>query len=166
LPLADPRVRLRSAVAGLPEAPCYVILCLDSSSVGQPYAQLEAGFVAGNMLIQASAIGLGCHFMPVLTAAERTGIAAATNIPASHVPQAIVSIGPVSVLAPLEGDANRDNAVDLGDYVILSRCWLSSPSQPGYDTRADFDRDGFIGVADLCLLAANWLKASTAKVSP
>jgi hypothetical protein len=163
---ADARVRLRSAVAGLPEAPCYAILCLDSSYVGQPYAQLETGFVAGNMLIQASAIGLGCHFRPVLTSAERTGIPTATSIPASHVPQAIISIGPVSALAPLEGDANRDNIVDLDDYVILSRCWLSSSSQAGYDARADFDRNGSIGVADLRLLAANWLRVSTVQVSP
>jgi hypothetical protein len=163
---SDARAGLRSAVTGLPEAPCYAILCLDSSYVGQPYAQLETGFVAGNMLIQASAIGLGCHFRPVLTSAERTGIPAATSIPAAHVPQAIVSIGPVSASAPLEGDANRDNIVDLDDYVILSRCWLSSASQAGYDARADLDGNGSVGVADLRLLAANWLKVSPARGLP
>jgi hypothetical protein len=163
---ADARIRLRSAVPGLAEAPCYVLLCLDSSYVGQPYAQLETGFVAGSMLIQASAIGLGCHFRRVLASAERTGISAATSIPAAHIPQVIVSIGPVSASAFLEGDANRDGVVDLDDYVILSRCWLSSSSQAGYDARADFDHNGSIGVADLRLLAANWLKVSAAEISP
>jgi hypothetical protein len=48
--------------------------------------------------------------------------------------------------------------VDLGDYVILSDGWLSSASQAGYDARADFDLDGDINIADLCLLASNWLR--------
>jgi hypothetical protein len=56
--------------------------------------------------------------------------------------------------------------VNLEDYVILSRCWLSSKSQAAYDARADFDHDGLINVADLRLLAANWLRTSSAEVSP
>jgi nitroreductase len=155
---ADARASLQSAVNGLPKAPCYIILCLDSTNVGQEYAQLEAGFAAGNMLIQASAMRLGCHFKPGLTSAEQKSIQAATGIPASHLPQAIVCIGPVETSASLEGDANQDNIVDLDDYVILSRCWLSSQSQVQYDARADFNRDGVVNMADLRLLAANWLR--------
>ncbi|MHC4324427.1 MAG: nitroreductase family protein, partial [Planctomycetota bacterium] len=109
---ADSRGRLQSAVGGLPEAPCYVILCLDSSYTGQEYAQLEVGFVAGNLLIQATAIDLGCYFNAGLTSAERTGIQAATNIPSSHVPHAIVSIGPietiVSISVFLQGQSRPD----------------------------------------------------------
>jgi len=155
---ADARAGLQSAVTGLPKAPCYVVLCLDSSGVGQPYAQLEAGFVAGNMLIQASAMGLGCHFHPNLTSAEQKSIQSATGIPATHVPQAIVSIGPITASASLAGDANCDNRVDLEDYVILSRSWLSSKPHAAYDARADFNHDGLINVADLGLFAANWLR--------
>jgi hypothetical protein len=111
---ADARVSLQSAVGGLPEAPCYAVLCLESSYVGQEYAQLETGFIAGNMLIQASALGLGCHFKSRLTAAEQKGIQAATAIPASHIPQAIVSIGPagakVSVSVALQGERRSDAA--------------------------------------------------------
>jgi len=154
---ADARAALPAAVTGLPQAPCYVVLCLDSANAGQQYAQLEAGFVAGNMLIQASALGLGCYFKPNLTSAEQKSIQAATGIPASHLPQAILSIGSIAPSASLEGDANGDNRVDLEDYVILSRGWLSSQSQTAYDARADFNHDGLINVADLRLLAANWL---------
>jgi hypothetical protein len=157
---ADARAALPSAISGLPKAPCYVVLCLDSANVGQQYAQLEAGLVAGNMLIQASALGLGCHFRPNLTAAEQKSIQAATGIPASHLPQAIVSLGSIAPSATLEGDANSDSRVDLEDYVILSRSWLSSKPQTAYDARADFNRDGLINVADLRLLAANWLRSS------
>jgi hypothetical protein len=109
---ADPRLRLQSAVAGLPQAPCYVILCLDSANTGQEFAQLETGFIAGSMLLQASALGLGCHFTPKLTASDRKNIQTATNIPTSHVPQAIVSIGPagavVSISVALQGNGRPD----------------------------------------------------------
>ncbi len=154
---ADARAALPAAVSGLPKAPCYVVLCLDSANVGQQYAQLEAGFVAGNMLIQASALGLGCDFRPNLTSAEQRSIQAATGIPASHLPQAIVSLGSLAPSASLEGDANSDDRVDLEDYVILSRGWQSSKPQTAYDPRADFNHDGLVNVADLRLLAANWL---------
>ncbi len=109
---ADARVGLQSAIAGLPHAPCYVILCLDSANAGQEFAQLEPGFIAGNMLLQASAIGLGCHFKPKLSAAERQAIQSATNIPAPYVPQVIVSIGApgavVSISVTLQDDSRPD----------------------------------------------------------
>jgi hypothetical protein len=111
---ADVRGNLRSAVSGLPAAPCYVILCLNPSYAGQEleFARLETGFVAGSMLIQASAIGLGCHFKTKLTSGEQSGIQTATNIPASHAPQAIVSIGPVgatvSISVALQGTGRPD----------------------------------------------------------
>ncbi len=112
---ADVRGALRSAVSGLPEAPCYIILCLNSASyTGQDlhYAQLETGFVAGNMLIQATAIDLGCHFKTKFTSGEQGNIRAATNIPATNVPQAIVSIGPiaaqVSISVALQGNSRPD----------------------------------------------------------
>ncbi len=109
---ADARGRLQSAVSGLPRAPCYVMLCLDSSYVAQEYARLETGFVAGNMLIQATAMGLGCHFKTRLTPSDQKSIQEATNIPPSHTPQAIVSIGPVevpmSICVALQGDGRPD----------------------------------------------------------
>jgi len=164
---ADARGRLRSAVDDLPEAPCYAVLCLDSAYVGQEYAHLETGFVAANMLIQATAMDLGCHIESALTSGERQSIQTATGIPASHIPQAIVSLGSAEVLAtPLEGDANGDNVVDLDDYVILSMCWRTSEGQVGHDPRADFDRSGVIDMADLCLLAANWLRISPVDIKP
>lgn len=258
---ADSRGRLQSAVSDLPKAPCYVILCLDSSYVDEEYAQLEVGFVAGSMLIQATAIDLGCHFESELTSTEQAGIQAATNIPASHIPQAIISIGPLEAMvsvsvvlqgdgrpdagwavpltvkfftpgadllndAPiyeyeltttksvagntavckvtgidpgnydisvvgestlvnarrnivisaantsldlgtlLEGDANQDNMVNFNDYTILSKSWLVSESQPDYDIRTDFDRNGLTNTADLSLLASNWLSSSPVEIIP
>jgi len=151
---AEARTALRKAVRRLPEAPCYIVLCLDSSAAGQHYAQLETGFVAANDLMQATALGLGCYFTPGLTSSEQQAVRAATGIPATHVPQVIVSVG----VAAMPGDADGNDTVDLADYAILSRCWLRSKSQVGYDARADFDGDGLVNLADLSLLAANWLR--------
>lgn len=66
----------------------------------------------------------------------------------------------------LEGNANQDSIVNLGDYAVLSRCWLASQAQPDYDVRTDFDRDGFVDAADVSLLAANWLMTSPVEPSP
>jgi hypothetical protein len=89
----DVRGTLESAVSDLNQAPCYVVLCLKSKDAGQEYAQLEAGFVAGNMLMQATAMDLGCHFKTKLTQSELQSISTVTGIPTSQVPQAIVSLG-------------------------------------------------------------------------
>ena len=117
---ADVRSTLQSVVSGLPQAPCYVILCLSSSYVGQEYAQLETGFVASNMLIQASAIDLGCHFKSGLTSGEQTSIQNATSIPSSHIPQAIVSIGPIEVQVSISVVLQGDSRPDVGWAVPLT----------------------------------------------
>jgi len=130
---ADVRGSLQSAVSGLPWAPCYVILCLDSSYVGQEYAHLETGFVASNMLIQATAIDLGCHFKTKLTSGEQSSIRAATNIPASHIPQAIVSIGPMAALVSISAVLQGDGRPDVGWVVPLTTKFFA----PGADVLND-----------------------------
>jgi hypothetical protein len=119
---ADVRSSLQSAVSGLPQAPCYVILCLNSSYPGQEqeFANLEAGFIAGSMLIQATAIDLGCHFKTKLTAGEQSSIQSITNILASHIPQAIVSIGPPAAVVSISVALQGDNRPDAGWVVPLN----------------------------------------------
>jgi hypothetical protein len=89
----DIREILRSNVSDLPSAPCYVILCLKDSDAGLWYARLETGFVAGNMLMQASALGLNSYFTTNLSEDEKERIQNITGIPAQDIPHAIVSIG-------------------------------------------------------------------------
>ena len=129
----DSRGRLQAAVAGLPEAPCYVIICLNSSYLEDQYARLETGFVAGNMLIQATAMGLGCHFNSGLTPGERSGIQAATNIPSSHVPYAIVSIGRPEVVASISFVLQGRDRPDAGWAVPLTVKFFT----PGADVLND-----------------------------
>ncbi len=58
----DERDALRSAIIELPNAPLYIVLSLDADDIDKWYARLEAGFMAGNMLLQGVAIGVGCWF--------------------------------------------------------------------------------------------------------
>lgn len=94
---ADVRDKLRATVGSLPQAPCYIVICLPKTSAfitrERDFALLEAGFVAGNVLVQASAIDLGCHFKATLTTDEQAGIRGLTGIPFSDTPEAIISIG-------------------------------------------------------------------------
>ena len=130
---ADARGRLQSAVSGLPQAPCYFIICLDSSYAGQEYALLETGFAAGNMLIQATAIDLGCHFTTALSSAEQKSIQSATNIPASHIPQAIVSIGSIEVRGSISAVLQGVDRPDTGWAVPLTVKFFT----PGADVLDD-----------------------------
>jgi hypothetical protein len=96
----DVRDKLRATVSSLPQAPCYIVICLPK--IGgliareRDFALEEAGFVAGNILVQASAIGLGCHFETTLTPDEQASIKRVTGIPFSDTPQVIISIGSVA----------------------------------------------------------------------
>jgi hypothetical protein len=99
--LDDIRNNLRAAVSGMPQAPCYIIICLGGKAAAgteqmKNWALLETGFVAANVLVQASAMGLGCYFEATLTSDEQTGIQRVTGIPSSDTPQVIISIGSVT----------------------------------------------------------------------
>ncbi|MFC1932949.1 nitroreductase family protein [Chloroflexota bacterium] len=103
----DVRADLQSAVPDLPEAPCYVVISLDYDYIAnradahstdnatiENNALLEAGFVASNILAQASELGLGAHFEPELTAGEAANVTSIIGITAENTTsKVIVSIG-------------------------------------------------------------------------
>lgn len=89
----DVRDLLRSSIKELPDAPCYIILSLDNDDLDKWYARLESGFVAGNMLLQGSAMGVGSWFTTELSDDEIKSAREFTGIKADDVPLAIVSIG-------------------------------------------------------------------------
>lgn len=90
---SDVRDDLQSAVSNLPQAPCYVIICLDTSQSSSTEPLLETGFAAGALLLQATALNLGCHFKTNLTGTEQSDIQTITDIPASDIPTAVVPVG-------------------------------------------------------------------------
>jgi hypothetical protein len=57
-----------------------------------------------------------------------------------------------------EGDANGSHVINIQDFGILAATYGKSTGVSGYDSRADFDRNGIINIADFGLLAANYGK--------
>jgi hypothetical protein len=97
----DVRDNLRVAISGLPRAPGYIIICLGGKAATgvvqvKTWALMETGFVASNVLVQASAMGLGCYFETTLTSDEQAGIQKVAGIPSSDIPRVVISIGGVA----------------------------------------------------------------------
>jgi nitroreductase len=106
---ADVRSGLRAALPGLPEAPCYIVLCLPQASAAQWYAMLEVGFAAGGILLQATALDLGCGLRAGLSSAEQEAVRTAARLPGEHVPHAVASVG-----SPLSESTPRPAYVPFG----------------------------------------------------
>ncbi|MFH1749067.1 MAG: dockerin type I domain-containing protein [Planctomycetota bacterium] len=140
---ADVRAQVRQALPDLPDAPCYILLCLTQSGLSTWYHRLETGFAAGGMLLQTGADGLGCTFKAPLSSAEHTALQQITQIPTSDYPHAVVALG----YRPADLDGDGD--VDAEDLAAFSGC-LSGPDvpvDPGC-TPADLDTDGDVDVTD------------------
>jgi hypothetical protein len=90
---ADVRTQVRGALAGMPAAPCYILLCLTQAGLGVWSQRLETGMAAGGMLVQAGALGLGCAFKAALSAQEQAALQQITQIPATDFPHAVVAVG-------------------------------------------------------------------------
>ncbi|MBW6519362.1 MAG: nitroreductase family protein [ANME-2 cluster archaeon] len=89
----DVREELRSAIRELPDAPCYVVLCLDAEDRSKWYAHLETGFVGGNMLLQGSAMGVGSWFTTELSEDAQLGIQEVVEVKVDDVPAVVMSVG-------------------------------------------------------------------------
>jgi hypothetical protein len=90
----DIRGDLVSSLPDLPVAPVYIILCLNKADI-RTESLLEVGFAAGAMLLQATALGVGCYFNASLSEGDRTFVKSLTGI--IDEPIAIVSTGYPSV---------------------------------------------------------------------
>ncbi|MCX6032076.1 MAG: S8 family serine peptidase [Chloroflexi bacterium] len=66
---------------------------------------------------------------------------------------------PVEIPTLWEGDASNSNAVEQEDVGILSASYNRGKGGAGYDDRADFNVDEWVGIADLSLLSSNFGKS-------
>jgi hypothetical protein len=134
---ADVRDALQQALPDLPAAPCYILLCLSASGLDVWYQRLETGFVAGGILAQAGASGLGCAFKAALSSAEQTAVQQITQIPAGDYPHAVVAVG------HLPADLDGDGDIDADDLAAFGGCMDGPdvPTEPGC-APADLDTDG------------------------
>jgi hypothetical protein len=100
---SDSRAAVARITPGLARADCYILLCLQESDAGQWYAQLETGFVAGGILLQATALGIRCDMVAGLEPQQQADLRAATGLPGTHVPHSVVALGtaPGAVYLPI-----------------------------------------------------------------
>ncbi len=125
---SDVRDDLQNDVSGLPDAPCYVIICLDYDYINsippshgdnvtlEGYALLETGFVSSNILLQASALDLGAYFEPELTTGESLAVRSTANISTWQVPKVIVSIGNPAQTRTLASYSNESHTTACDDF--------------------------------------------------
>ncbi|MBU0616533.1 MAG: nitroreductase family protein [Planctomycetes bacterium] len=140
---ADVRNAVRQALPDLPEAPCYVLLCLTQTGLDTWYQRLETGFVAGGILLQAGASGLGCAFKAALSSAEQAALQQITQIPAGDYPHAVVAVGHRP--ADLDGDGD----VDVDDLDAFGTCMAGPDADAGPGCEpADLDMDGDVDLGD------------------
>lgn len=57
---------------------------------------------------------------------------------------------------PLLGDANTSDCVDNADYAILSASFGFGSGNSHYDSRADFNHDGWVDNLDYLILSEHW----------
>lgn len=59
-------------------------------------------------------------------------------------------------LTLLNGSVDRDNKVDLDDFLILAAAYETAPGDPGYLEDADLNGDESVSLDDFLILAANY----------
>ena len=59
----------------------------------------------------------------------------------------------------LNGDADEDNEVGIGDYAVLSGSYGTSRGDTGFVGNADFNGDDAVDIADYAILSENYGRA-------
>ena len=62
------------------------------------------------------------------------------------------------LVSSLIGDVNVDGAVDIQDILVAALSFGSYPTHPRWNPNADFTKDSYIGIDDICLTARNFGK--------
>jgi len=71
----------------------------------------------------------------------------------------ISSSGAVNLVATLlNGDINKDNAINVLDWNGLSAAWRSTPSSANWNANADLNGDNVVNFLDYNVLSKNWRK--------
>ncbi|MEN6309663.1 MAG: hypothetical protein ABFD91_18095 [Anaerohalosphaeraceae bacterium] len=107
---------------------------------------------ADTAVAQIPGIALGTY--DVTASSEHTLMNVRRSVVVAE-PSAMIDMGTL-----LEGNAHRDNQLDLYDVEVLASSWLTSEMASSYIKAADFDRNGMIALEDLLLMASNWLNSS------
>jgi hypothetical protein len=69
-------------------------------------------------------------------------------------------IDDVRVVVPIDGDANKDDAVDVVDLLTLVYAFGTYMGDAGYDATCDFNTDGAVDVVDLLTIVYSFGQSS------
>lgn len=77
------------------------------------------------------------------------------------IPLERLCFGATSIVAEFDCvyDKTEDGFVNAGDLGIFAGSWLTSPGNPRFDPRCDFDCNGFVAAGDLGWFAGAWLRS-------
>ena len=64
----------------------------------------------------------------------------------------------IVLVSSLVGDVNTDGTVDIQDILVAALSFGSYPTHPRWNPNADFTKDSYIGIDDICLIARNFGK--------
>ncbi len=125
----DARAALRAAVPGLSDAPEYEVICLATAG---DWENIEVGFAAIGAVLEARTLGLGGNVAQGFSSQVQSAIQAATGIPTSDLPMAIVSLGHPGTT----GVAERTQAPDDLQLVLATPVIAGSSVAIRYSTPA------------------------------
>ena len=114
-------------VIGLTQAAASNAITAAGLTVGTITLQNSASVPAGNVISENPAAG--------------------SNVAAGSAVNLVVSRG------ALAGDLNGDGTVNCADIAIVKASFNKRTGQPGFDVRADVNRDGIVNVIDLSTVA-------------
>ena len=63
------------------------------------------------------------------------------------------------VFSMVNGDADGDNEVGIGDYALVSSSYGSGPGDPGWQPNADLNGDESVDIADYAILSSHYGEA-------
>lgn len=58
----------------------------------------------------------------------------------------------------MQGDANHDGIVNIGDVSLFALSWLSRKGESRYNSHVDFNLDGSVNISDAAMIGVNWQK--------
>jgi hypothetical protein len=116
---------------------------------------LDTGRTPGSSLVLYRIDPVSGHLNPApsVTGGLVTGTVDASGLTATFT--GIASFSTVVGLTPptRPGDLNGDNVVNCADILIIRNSWGKRSSDPGFDPRADYNRDNVVNIFDLAAVS-------------
>jgi glucose/arabinose dehydrogenase len=132
---------------------------LDPSAIPPRFATVEYRSQSTGALLLSLEVGLaanGRFRLPAPTGAIRV------SVKKTHWLRRTVNANTSSadatglVFDMINGDADGDNEITIGDYALISSAFGSVPGNPNWNADADLNEDGEVSIGDFAIVSANF----------